>query len=193
LLNGQPDMSVVGDASSVPEAVALARKLQPDLVLLDLGLPPGSGLDAMHAILADRPEMNIVFLTVHEEDDMLFAAIRGGAKGYLLKNTSVSKLLPYLRGVELGEPAITPLLARRILDEFSHSKLPSEQKDSRGDLTPREVAVLHELSIGATNREIAEHFVISEGTVKNHVSNVLSKLHLKNRREAACFARSQGL
>ena len=192
LLKSQPDMSVVGDAGSVPEAVALARKLQPDLVLLDLGLPPTSGLDAMRAILADRPETNIVFLTVHEEDNMLFAAIRGGAKGYLLKNTPVSKLLPYLRGIELGEPAITPLLARRILDEFTHSKPPREQTDSRGDLTPREVEVLHELGIGATNREIAERFVISEGTVKNHVSNVLSKLHLKNRREAAHFARSQG-
>jgi len=193
LLNSQPDLSVVGEAGSVPEAVALARKLQPDLVLLDLGLPPGSGLDAMRAILADRPETNIVFLTVHEEDDLLFAAIRGGAKGYLLKNTPVSKLLPYLRGVELGEAAITPLMARRILDEFSHSKRPCEPEDEPGDLTPREAEVLRELSTGATNREIAERLVISERTVKNHVSNILSKLHLKNRREAARVARSREL
>ena len=124
---------------------------------------------------------------------MLFAAIRGGAKGYLLKNTPVSKLLPYLRGVELGEAAITPLMARRILDEFSHSKRPCEPEDGSGELTPREAEVLRELSTGATNREIAERLVISERTVKNHVSNILSKLHLKNRREAACFARSQGL
>ena len=191
LLNSQPDLTVVGEAGSVPEAVALARKLQPDLVLLDLGLPPGSGLDAMRAILADRPETSIVFLTVHEEDDLLFAAIRGGAKGYLLKNTPVSKLLPYLRGVELGEAAITPLLARRILDEFSHSKPPCEPEGGPGELTRREVEVLHELSRGATNRAIADRLVISERTVKNHVSNILSKLHFRNRREAARFARSQ--
>ena len=190
LLNGQPDMSVVGQAGSVQEGIELARTLQPDLVLLDLGLPPGNGLDAMRAILADRPEAKIVFLTVHEEDDLLFAAIRGGAKGYLLKNTPVSKLLPYLRGVELGEAAITPLLAARILDEFSHGK-PCESDETLGEITSREDEVLRELSRGATNREIAERLVISEGTVKNHVSNILSKLHLKNRREAARLARER--
>jgi DNA-binding NarL/FixJ family response regulator len=147
----------------------------------------------MRAILADRPETNIVFLTVHEEDDLLFAAIRGGAKGYLLKNTPVSKLLPYLRGVELGEAAITPLLARRILDEFSRAKTSRGPDGALSELTSREAGVLRELITGATNREIAERLVISEQTVKNHVSNILSKLHLKNRREATRFARSQGL
>ena len=193
LLNSQPDLSVVGEAGSVPEAVALARKLQPDLVLLDLGLPPGSGLDAMHAILADRPETSIVFLTVHEEDDLLFAAIRGGAKGYLLKNTPVSKLLPYLRGVEHGEAAITPLLARRILDEFSHSRPPCAPEDGSSELTPREVEVLRELSRGATNRAIADRLVISERTVKTHVSNILMKLGLSSRTQAALHAVRIGL
>jgi NarL family two-component system response regulator LiaR len=191
LLDSQPDLSVVGEAASAPEAIELARKLQPDLVLLDLGLPPGNGLDAMRAILADRPETNIVFLTVHEEDEMLFAAIRGGAKGYLLKNTPIAKLLPYLRGIELGEAAITPLLARRILDEFSRTRPSSEPDSSLGELTGREAEVLRELSTGATNSEIAKRLVISERTVKNHVSHILSKLHLQNRREAIRFARGR--
>jgi len=191
LLDSQPDLSVVGEAASAPEAVELAHKLRPDLVLLDLGLPPGNGLDAMRAILADRPETNIVFLTVHEEDEMLFAAIRGGAKGYLLKNTPIAKLLPYLRGIELGEAAITPLLARRILDEFSRTKPSRELDDGLGELTAREAEVLRELSTGATNGEIAERLIISERTVKNHVSHILSKLHLQNRREAVRFTRSR--
>ena len=191
LLDSQPDLSVVGEAASAPEAVELAHKLRPYLVLLDLGLPPGNGLDAMRAILADRPETNIVFLTVHEEDEMLFAAIRGGAKGYLLKNTPIAKLLPYLRGIELGEAAITPLLARRILDEFSRTKPSRELDDGLGELTAREAEVLRELSTGATNGEIAERLIISERTVKNHVSHILSKLHLQNRREAVRFTRSR--
>ena len=188
LLCGQPDLSVVGEAGSVPDAIKLARELQPDLVLLDLGLPPGSGLDAMRSILAERPETNIVMLTLHEQDELLFAAIRGGAKGYLLKNTPVSKLVSYLRGVELGEAAITPRLAGRIIEEFSRSRPPRESGDGLGKLTPREAEVLQELTTGATNREIAGRLVLSEQTVKNYVRKILSKLHIKNRREAARFA-----
>jgi DNA-binding NarL/FixJ family response regulator len=194
LLGSQPDFNVVGQAGSVPEAIAMARELQPDLVLMDFGLPDSSGLEATQAILADRPETSIVFLTVHEEDDRLFAAIRGGAKGYLLKNVPVSKLLTYLRGVKRGEAAISRAMTSRILTEFSRLEPPRNRDESEvGDLTVREVEVLHELAKGATNREVADHLFITENTVKNHVRSILSKLHLRNRREATSFALHHGL
>jgi DNA-binding NarL/FixJ family response regulator len=194
LLNSQPDLEVVGQAGSVLEAINLARELQPDLVLMDFGLPDGTGLDATQVILADRSETKIVFLTVHEEDDRLFAAIRSGAKGYLLKNVPVAKLLAFLRGIERGEAAITPVLASRILEEFSRLGPPrGRERVETGELTARELEVLKELATGASNREIADHLVIAENTVKNHMRNILAKLNLRNRREAAHFAQHQGL
>ncbi len=190
LLNSQPGFNIVGEASSVKEATIMARELQPDLVLMDFSLPDGTGLDATQAILADRPETNIVFLTVHEEDDRLFAAIRNGAKGYLLKNVPISKLLALLQGIERGEAALSPAMTSRVLNEFARLEPPRERVYAvPTKLTTRELEILRELVTGATNREIAEHFVIAENTVKNHVRNILAKLNLRNRREAANFAR----
>jgi DNA-binding NarL/FixJ family response regulator len=172
----------------------MARQVQPDLVLMDFTLPDGTGLDATQAILAERPETLIVFLTVHEEDDRLFAAIRGGAKGYLLKNVPVAKLLERLRGLEQEEAAISPALTSRILQEFSRTRAVHEPDGAAlAQLTPRELEVLQELATGATNREIAERLYITENTVKNHVSSILSKLNLQNRREAARFAHQCGI
>ena len=118
LLDDQPDIDVVGQAGSVQEAVELARELQPDLILMDFTLPDGSGLEATQAILAERPETNIVFLTVHDRDEYLFHAIRSGAKGYLLKNVPVTNLLAYLRGIGQGEAAISLTMVSHILDEI---------------------------------------------------------------------------
>lgn len=194
LLHAQPYLKVVGEASTVREAIEMARELQPDLILMDFGLPDGTGLDATRAILAERPETKIVFLTVHEEDDALFAAIRIGAMGYILKSVSVAELLDYLRRIRAGEAAISPAMAMRIMEEFSRL---SAQQDGEPNqlttLTTRELEVLRELSTGATNREIAARLTITENTVKNHVRNILAKLHLKNRREAAFYARRRGL
>jgi DNA-binding NarL/FixJ family response regulator len=194
LLNSQPDIKVIGEAGCVTEAIAMARELEPDLILMDFGLPDGTGLDATQAILAERPESKIVFLTVHEQDDRLFAAIRGGAKGYLLKNVPVSKLLDYLRGVERGEAAISPAMTSQILDEFARGGgARGPGPDELGGLTSRELEVLQELATGASNQEIADRLVIAENTVKVHVRNVLAKLDLRNRREAASYARRHGL
>jgi two-component system NarL family response regulator len=200
LMNAQLDFQVVGEAGTVKEAIALAKTTRPDTILMDYSLPDGTGLDATQAILSVLPDVNIVFLTMHEENENLFAAIRAGAKGYLPKNVPVSRLLAYLRGVELGEAALTPLMASRILNEFSrmqhHPHSPAGNHTDHADLeglTTREVEVLRELATGATNREIADRLVITENTVKNHVRNILAKLHLKNRREAALFARQRKL
>ena len=194
LLDSQPEFEVVGQAGLVREAISLAHKLKPDMVLMDFGLPDGTGLDATKSILADRPETKIVFLTVHEEDDRLFAAIRSGAKGYLLKNVPVTKLLAFLHGVERGEAAISSVMAGRILAEFARTEpTRGRERVETGELTIRELQVLRELSSGATNGEIAARLIIAENTVKNHVRNILAKLNLRNRREARDFARSQGL
>ena len=188
LLNLQQDMQVVGEAGEVSEAIRLARSLEPELVLMDVGLIGGSGIEAARTILADRPDTKIVFLTMHEQDELLYAGIRTGAKGYLLKNLPSVSLLTFLRGVRDGDAAITPRMASRILAEFARTQpISSRTDEAPGELTTREVEVLHELAMGASNREIAELFVISEGTVKNHVSSILAKLHLRNRREAASF------
>jgi len=194
LLAGQPDFSVIGEAGSVQEAILMARDLRPDLVLMDFTLPDGTGLEATRAILAERPETKIVFLTVHEEDERLFAAVRSGAKGYLLKNVPVAKLLSFLRGLEQGEVALTPKMTGRILDEFARTEpARGPASDDLSVLTARELDVLREISTGASNREIAQRLFIAENTVKNHVSNILSKLNLQNRREATRFAQQRGL
>jgi DNA-binding NarL/FixJ family response regulator len=194
LLNKQPDMEVVGEAGDAAEALRLAVALEPELVLMDVGLTGASGIDAARGILATRPDANIVFLTMHDEDDLLFAGIRSGAKGYLLKSLPSARLLAYLRGIRDGEAAITPQMASRILAEFARGAPQSAPAvEAPVELTGREIEVLHELAMGADNRQIAELFVLSEGTVKNHVSSILGKLHLRNRREAAAYAQRHGI
>lgn len=194
LLNSQPDMALVGEAGTVAEAIALTKELRPDVVLMDFSLPDGTGLDATKAILDDLPETEIIFLTFHDDDERLFAAIRKGAKGYLLKNVCTAELLKYLRGLEKGQAAVTPDMTSRILEEFARSR-PAEVADrpDLDELTQRELEVLEELATGATNSEIADRLIISKNTVKNHVSSILTKLNVENRRAAARVARRRGL
>jgi two-component system NarL family response regulator len=194
LLSDRPDMQVVGQAGTVREAIALVRELKPSVVLMDVTLPDGTGLDATRAILAEQPATKIVFLTVHDDDERLFTAIRAGAVGFLSKGIRAAELLERIRGVARGEAGISPAIARRILDEFSRTPEPSPAGTAQTtNLTARETEIVRELARGATNREIARKFVISENTVKNHVRNVLSKLHLRRRREIADYARDHGL
>jgi DNA-binding NarL/FixJ family response regulator len=194
LVNAQPSMTVVGATGSAQEAVKLARELRPDIVLMDVSLPDGTGVHATQAILAELPSTRIVFLTVHEEDEQLFAALRAGGMGYMFKNVRAADLVKTLQGVIRGEAGISRVVARRILDEFSRTPAPRPAtSEATLKLTAREVEVVRELARGATNREIAAKFVISENTVKNHVRNVLSKLHLHNRREVAHYARDHNL
>ena len=195
LIAAQPDLQIIGQAGTVREAVLLAQKLRPDIIVMDFSLSDGNGLDATQAILAQQPNVKIIFLTVHNDDDTLFAAIRAGAVGFMFKNARASELLMRLRAVARGEPGISPAIARRILEEFSRTPLtpPEAAEGQSTELTSREIEVVQELARGASNREIARQLVISENTVKNHVRNVLSKLHLRNRREVVDYARKRGL
>jgi len=194
LFSPQPDFEVVGEAGTLSEALSMACELEPDLVLMDIGLPDGSGLDGIKEILSHRPETDIVILTLHDSDELLMEAIRCGAKGYLLKNASATEVIASLRALGRGEPALSRQMTGRILTGLATEKhLPQEFRQAIDQLTPRELEVLQELSTGATNREIAERLFISVNTVKNHVHGILSKLELKNRREAELLANRQGL
>jgi two-component system NarL family response regulator len=194
LLRSQPDMEVIGECGTMAEAVSGALQLKPDVILMDFSLPDGSGLEATKSILAQLPATQVIFLTVHDNDDQLIAAMRAGAKGYLLKNLSVNKLLASLRALERGEAAISRIMMARILEEFAQSRPPSNNAPSPlVGLTSREIEVLRELADGITNQEIATRLFISENTVKNHIHNILEKLGLHNRREAIEFARKNGL
>ncbi|MFN8465925.1 MAG: response regulator transcription factor [Caldilineaceae bacterium] len=182
LFAGQPDLTVIGQASCVQEAVTMAHELRPDLILMDFTMPDGTGLDATKAILQTQPGAKILFLTVHENDEMLFEAIRLGAVGYLLKNVSVTQMLKQIRSIEQGEAALMPGMTRKILNEFARRSETRQQGPAElQTLSVRELEVLEELAGGASNREIAQRLYISENTVRNHVHSILTKLKLQNR------------
>jgi DNA-binding NarL/FixJ family response regulator len=194
MLENQPDINVIGEAGSVGEAVEKALELKPELILMDLLLPDGSGLDAMKMILSPLPETKVLILTFYESDEMLIAAIRSGAKGYMLKSTPITKLIASLRAVERGEAALSRAMTGRILEEFSRMEVvPDQSQNGIKGLTSRELQVLEQLGSGATNREIANRLYIAENTVKIHVHNIYDKLNLKNRHEAVRFARRLGM
>lgn len=189
LLKNQADFKVVGEASNMGEAIRLTRELKPDLILMDFRLPDGDGLEATQTIHILDASIKVVFLTIYESDDLLFAAIRSGAKGYLLKNIPVSHLMEMLRRVIRGEAAISLAMAARILEEFARREwLNDDGQAVIKQLTAREFEILKEIASGASNREIAKKLVLSENTIKNHVHNILEKLKLPNRHQAAVFA-----
>ncbi len=189
ILAAEPDFEIVAEAGSVAGALKTVRANCPDLVLLDYGLPDGTGLEATRKIKIEFPETYVVLLTVHEEDDLLFEAVRSGASGYLLKNISSQQLLAKLRGLFQGETAISADQSQRILSEFARtaSPKPAEKEDSNS-LTDRELEVLRLIVFDYSNMEIALELNISIHTVKNHVHNILEKLEVNNRREAADVA-----
>jgi len=189
LFRSTPDFDMVGCAGSVFEGSELAALHKPDIILMDFSLPDGTGLDATRAILARLPDCKIVFLTVYAADENLFAALRLGAKGYMLKNVSSTDLLSSLRALDRGEMAVSRKMMSTVLNEFSHVPWPEAGAENlMTKLSPREKEILREIEAGATNLEIAEHMFLSVNTVKHHIRNILSKLNLKNRRQAASLA-----
>ncbi|PWH14266.1 MAG: DNA-binding response regulator [Anaerolineae bacterium] len=194
VLNSQSDMEVVGEASDGLEAVVMARKLHPDVILMDVSMPGTNGLEATRQIKQDLPEARIVMLTVHDEDEKLFDAVRYGAQGYLLKTIRTAQLIEMIHAAYQGEAAINPLLASRILEEFRRlapSETLSETGVSDELLTPREREVLTLVARGLIDREIARQLTVSVYTVKSHVRSILQKLHVATRHEAARLARQK--
>ncbi len=193
LLDGQPDFKVAGDYGHLSVALNMAEQIYPDLVLMDFNLPDGDSLQAAKDIQARCPQAAIVFLSDKSDDERLIAAIRSGAKGYLLKSLAAPQLLASLRGLRIGQAPISRTMVSRLLEEFSRNNHPPEVRAAVDRLTPREMDVLMELGKGGSNREIAARLFISEYTVKNHIHSILHKLEVANRREAIKYAQNYGL
>jgi two-component system nitrate/nitrite response regulator NarL len=194
LLVARQDMQVVGEAGDGFEAIAQAQETVPDVILMDIHMPECGGLEAVMVIKREMPHVHIIMLTVSDDDRDLFAAIKNGAEGYLLKNLEPYQLFEMLEGVRQGEAPISGAVAAKILQEFRQPTQNAAQEPEVSDeLTPREVKVLEQVVEGATNKEIAEALTITENTVKIHLRNILEKLHLQNRIQAAVYAVRQGL
>jgi two-component system NarL family response regulator len=191
IIRSEPDIEIAGMTGTVQEAVEMASLVKPDLILMDFTLPDGTGADATHMILNGHPECKIVFLTMSEQDEDLFAAIRSGAKGYLLKNMHPQKLVVALRSVQKGESALSRSMTMRLMEELSRTKRPEFPQSNT--LTHREMDVLRAVALGLSNQEIAKQLFISENTVKYHVHSILGKLNLPDRKEVVAYAREHGL
>jgi two-component system nitrate/nitrite response regulator NarL len=188
-----PDLEVIAEAEDGYQAVKYARRFRPDLILMDIHMPECDGHEATRLIVNDWPEAQIVMLTVSDDDQDLFTAIRNGALGYLVKKIEPEELFARLRGVAQGEAPISRLMASRILREFARVGTEGPPPDSTRSLTPRERQVLQLVTKGLTNKEIGAQLHIAENTVKNHLRNILEKLHLQNRAQAAAYAVREGL
>ena len=189
-----PDIHIVGEASDGQQAVTKARELDPHVVLMDISMPGMDGLEATRRIKVELPHVKIVILTIAEEDQNLFEAIKSGAQGYLLKNVEPRELAEMLRGVFRGEAPISRTTAAKILAEFARQARETSAGDQpSAHMTRREREVLGLVASGSTNKEIATALGISPSTVKNHLQNIMEKLHLDNRVQAAAFALREGL
>jgi DNA-binding NarL/FixJ family response regulator len=188
ILDLEPGLRVVGEAGDGERGVQLALELRPDVVLMDVQMPRLNGVQATAELVRQWPQAKVIILTTFDRDDYVYQGVRAGAMGYLLKDTPAPQLIETIRRVYAGEPFIQPEIASRALREMMR---PAEQTIE--PLSDREREVLVLLAQGASNKDIAEKLVITEGTVKNHVSNVLGKLQAENRTQAADIARKRGL
>jgi NarL family two-component system response regulator LiaR len=190
VLRTLPGIEVVGEAANGREAISQARELEPDVILMDLVMPEVDGIEAIRQIKAEESESRILVLTTFAGEDKIFPAIKAGALGYHLKDSSPDALVQAIRQVYRGESALHPVIARKVLQEISG---PLDRPPTQDPLTPREVEVLGLIAQGRDNREIAGLLFISETTVRTHVSNILGKLHLASRTQAALYALREGL
>jgi len=190
LIDTEPGMELVGEAADGDQAVQMARSLQPDVILLDLVMPHKGGLEAIGEIKEQNPKARILVLTSFAEDEKVYAAIKAGAQGYLMKDALPQDILAAIGEVYRGELSMDPSIAHKLMRELQRS---SDLPPTEEPLTEREMEVLKLVAEGLTNQQIAERLVISERTVSTHVSNILSKLHLANRTQVALYALREGL
>ena len=200
ILNHQSDIEVVGQAADGNEAVELAKHLKPDVILMDIKMPHLNGIQATRQIVTALPKTQIIILTTYDTDDWVFDGIRAGAIGYLLKDASGDNLAEAVRGALRGESQIDPTVARKVLREFqqlaqhrSPAPQPPVEEEPLEQLTDREEEVLKLVAAGLANKEIAQQLSLSEGTVKNHISAILAKLHANDRTQAVLTALKRGL
>jgi NarL family two-component system response regulator LiaR len=190
LLDTEPGIDVVAEASTGAAAVAAAARHHPDVILMDLMMPEMDGIEAIRQIKADQPDAHILVLTSFATDDKIFPALKAGALGYLLKDAGPDELMLAIRQVHRGEASLHPTIARQVLQELSR---PAAAPPSLEPLSERELEVLRALALGQSNHEIADQLSIGEATVRSHVSNILSKLHLASRTQAALYALRKGI
>jgi len=190
LIGTEPGLELVGEASDGIEAVIKSRTLKPDIILLDMMMPRKDGLGAIDEIIKENPNARILVLTSFAEDDKVFPAIKAGALGYLLKDSSPHELLQAIRNVHQGEASLHPTIARKLIRELNQPPVLPPTSDP---LTERELDVLRHVAQGLSNDDIAEKLVVSERTVRTHVSHILDKLHLANRTQMALYAVREGL
>ena len=190
MMSVEPNLDVVGEAADGVEAVELARSLQPDVILLDLAMPRKDGIVATREIRVDNPNARILIITSFAEDEKVFQAVKAGALGYLLKDSSPEALLRAINAVYEGRLSLHPDIALKLIEELNR---PLDQPPTEDPLTEREEEVLILVAKGLSNKEIAERLVVTERTVSAHVSNILGKLHLANRTQAALYALREGL
>ena len=193
ILDSQPDIAVVGEAENGEEAVDVAARLRPTLVLMDIQMPVMDGLTATRRITSGSAETRVIILTTFERDEYVFEALRFGASGFLLKNAPPEELVHAVRVVADGNALLSPSVTRRIIEEFSGRPARVHTPPDLGRLTDREREVLRLLASGRSNAELANELYVGEGTIKTHVSNVLSKLGLRDRVQAVVFAYETGL
>jgi NarL family two-component system response regulator LiaR len=199
MLEAEADMRVVGEAATGREALEQARQLVPDVILMDIKMPdptasPGQALDGIEAtrlLCREMPHVGVIFCTMFEDDEFVFAGLQAGGRGYILKDDDPDTMIRAIRAVAHGESLLGSVIAQKVMRQFS--ALPEQQAPLFDDLTPRELEVLKLIAEGLNNRGIAEELVISEKTVKNHINNIFSKLHINDRSQAILYAIRMGL
>ena len=190
-INEQSDMMVIDEADSVESALRRAREVLPDIALLDVKLPDGTGLDNAEELQRDFPFTRIILLTAVEDEDVVVQALKGGAHGYVVKGVSGKELTEVVRAVYRGETYVSPSVAARLLSELSGGDAKPSARSRIGELSEREHSILELVAQGKTNKEIADELFLSEKTVKHYMTNVLHKLHVRNRVEAALLLSKQ--